>query len=212
MSDYITFAIGLLSITNPIGSTAIFASLTNERTQTERNCIARTAGLAIFCLLLLSVWTGSGVLQLFNINIHAFEVAGGIILGIMGVDMLHTRTSSVQHTEHENDEASGREDIAIVPVSIPLTVGPAAITSIIVSSHKMPTLLEKGVMSIACLGVAVIIWLCLRFSGHIYKFLGKTGMNIIVRIMGILLTSIAVEMVIKGVLFLMPGLGPEAQH
>lgn len=93
-----------------------------------------------------------------------------------------------------------------MPIAIPIVAGPGAITTIIVNTHKYGTLEDKGLISIVCLGIAVLLWICFYFSAPVSRALGVSGVNIVTRIMGIILTAIAFGMLTNGLKSLMPGL------
>lgn len=205
-AELITFAIAMLAITNPIGNLAIFASLTGDKSLAEKRKTAFVAGVAITIILIVVTWTGGLLLRAFGIDIASFETAGGVIIALMGISMLHAKTSKIHHTEDQEEEAKTKDSVAVVPIAIPIVAGPGAITTIIVNTHKYRTLEDKGLISIVCLGIAVLLWTCFYFSAPVSRALGVSGINIVTRIMGIILTAIAFGMLTNGLKSLMPGL------
>lgn len=205
-AELITFAIAMLAITNPIGNLAIFASLTGDKSLAEKRKTAFVTGVAITIILIVVTWTGGLLLRAFGIDIASFETAGGVIIALMGISMLHAKTSKIHHTEDQEEEAKTKDSVAVVPIAIPIVAGPGAITTIIVNTHKYRTLEDKGLISIVCLGIAVLLWTCFYFSAPVSRALGVSGINIVTRIMGIILTAIAFGMLTNGLKSLMPGL------
>jgi multiple antibiotic resistance protein len=149
---------------------------------------------------------GRPVLDLFGISIPAFRVAGGLVLLLVAFSMMNARPSPTRHTKEEAVEAQDRGG-AVVPLAIPLLVGPGALSLVIVTAHQVGGL--RGFVTVAA-GVllsALVVWLILRFAGPLAALLGRTGMNVIGRLMGILLAAIAVELLATGLAGLLPGLG-----
>jgi len=104
-AEIVTFIIAMLAITNPIGNMAIFAGLTGDKTLEEKRKAALIAGIAIFIILIIVTWTGNLILKAFGIDIASFETAGGLIIALMGISMLHAKTSEIHHTTEENESA-----------------------------------------------------------------------------------------------------------
>jgi len=205
-AEIITFAIAMLAITNPIGNLAIFASLTGNRSPQEKKKTAFVAGTAIIIILIIVTWTGDLLLRGFGIDIASFETAGGLIIALMGISMLHAKTSEIHHNKEEQEDAKSKESVAVVPIAIPIVAGPGAITTIIVNTHTFSTIEDKVYISIVSIGIALILWLAFYFSAPVSRLLGVSGINIVTRIMGIILASIAFGMMASGFKALFPGL------
>jgi multiple antibiotic resistance protein len=120
--------------------------------------------------------------------------------------MLHSKTSDMSQTKGEGEEAQTKPAIAVVPMAMPIIAGPGGITTVILATHKFPSIEAKLLVSATCVAVAAIIWLCLYFAAPISRLLGVAGMNIVTRIMGIVLTVIAFQMFAEGLKKLLPGL------
>jgi multiple antibiotic resistance protein len=205
MEHLVTFAVAMLTITNPIGALAIFAGMTADRPDSEKKESAFKAAFAVAVILLIVTWAGKYVLEIFGITPPGLEVAGGVIIALMGLSMLHSKTSAMSHTKAEGDAAAASPSIAVVPMAMPIIAGPGGITTVILATHKFPSIEEKLLVSATCVAVAVIIWLCLYFAAPISRMLGVAGMNIVTRIMGIVLTVIAFQMLTAGLKTLLPG-------
>lgn len=206
MEHLITVAITLLTITNPLGALAIFASLTAQKTAQEKTALAFKSAVAVGVILLVVTWSGSLILNALGVTPAGLEVAGGVIIALMGLAMLHSRTSSMSHSPEEHDEANDKDSIAVVPMAMPIIAGPGAITTLILATQHFPSAGDKLAISAIVIGVSVLLWLCLFFAAPISQRLGVTGMNILSKLMGIMLTAIAFQMLAKGLKTLLPGL------
>ena len=205
-AEITTFAVAMLAITNPIGNLAIFAGLTGDKTTEEKKKTAFVAGLAILIILIIVTWSGELILQAFGIDIAAFETAGGLIIALIGLSMLHAKTSGIHHSPEEREEAKTKDSVAVVPIAIPIVAGPGAITTIVVQVQKSGTIEDKLIITVVSIAIAFLLWLCFYFSGPVSRLLGVTGINIVTRIMGIILAAIAFQMLANGLKTLYPGL------
>ena len=206
MRDLLTFAAALLTITNPVGSLAIFAGLTGSMPRAEANATARLTAFAVAVVMLAVLWAGDYLLPALGVRIAGLQMAGGVIIALMGLSMLRGQTSRVAHTPEENDEAQSKPSIAVVPMAIPVIAGPGVMTTLLVATHKHPAALDKAAMTGICLAVAALIWLALRFAAPVAGWLGVAGVNVVTRLMGIVLTAIALEMLTAGLGAALPGL------
>ncbi len=207
---YLQAFIGMLAIVNPLGAVPVFLALTGDRGHQERMTIARIAALTVFLVLLVSIWVGDEVLRFFGISVAAFRVGGGLLILLMAIAMLHARQSHVAHTEDEAEEAASQESIAVVPLGIPLMAGPGAISLVIVNAHQAQVWLDRLWLSLCVAGVAVLVWLALHLAEPIGNALGVTGLNIMIRIMGLLLAAIGAQILFEGGVALVIQLLPKA--
>lgn len=201
------FATALFTITNPVGNTAIFASLTSSMAPAQQRATARQSALAIMIVLLVCVWIGVYLLKIFGIDIPSLETAGGIIVLGLGLSMLHNQKSRQSHSPEESDAAQEKASIAVVPIAIPIVAGPGAITVTLVSVGELhgdwATLIG---MSGVCLAFGLLFWLSFHFAGRIAAKIGVNGIAIITRVMGIVLAAVACGMIATGLKSLLPGL------
>lgn len=205
MRELVTFTIALLTITNPIGTTAIYAGLVKNMSAERQRRTARTAAIAILVILVGVAWTGESVLNLFGVSMAGFETAGGIILVLLGLSMLHGNDSLIHHSEGSLDE-NADDSIAVVPVAMPIVAGPGAITTVIVATHNYPATTHRLVISGICAVVALLFWTVLHFATPLSRRIGPQGIGIASRAMGIILMAIAVQMMANGLSDLLPGL------
>lgn len=206
-NDYAKFFIGLVAIVNPIGIVPVFAGLTQNFTQAERSVIGLRAALTVGAVLILALFTGEAVLRFFGISLESFRVAGGMLILLMAISMLHGGMSRTQQTSEEALAAEEKEKIAVVPIGMPLLAGPGAISTIIIYSHRGQGPTHYMLLLSIALMVTLIAWLALRAAPAIADRLGRTGLNIVTRIMGLILAAIGVEIMANGLKQLFPGWG-----
>lgn len=205
--SYVTFAVTLFTIVNPIGSLALFAGMVGDRPVPEQKQIARSAAFAVTVVLLIVTWVGAQILDFFGVTPGGLQAAGGTILILLGLTMLRSKTPRIKSTPAEEEEAMESESIAVVPIAIPITAGPGAITSVILATQQMENFVfDRLVVSGISIGVGLVVWGCFHFSGPIADRLGVSGVRIVTRIMGLILTAIAFQMLAAGLLQLLPGL------
>ncbi|MDH3734064.1 MAG: MarC family protein [Gemmatimonadota bacterium] len=206
MSPYIAYAVTMLTIINPVGTVAIFAGMAGDRPVPEQKEIARSSAFATSVVMILVTWSGAAILAFFGVTPPGLQAAGGVILILMGLAMLSSTPTRLRHTPAEDQEAHDRESIAVVPLAIPITIGPGAITTIILFSQELPGVVDRLVMSGMAVLFGLLMWLVLHFSGPIANRLGVTGVRIVTRIMGLLLVALAFQMLADGLRELLPGL------
>jgi len=197
-NEYVQIIIALIVIIDPLGAIPIFISLTANHTDEQRRRTAYVASFSVAIILIVSCFIGEWILKLFGISIASFRVGGGILLMLMSIAMLNAKISPAKRVESEEEEAHGKEHIAVVPLAIPLLAGPGAISLVIIYSEKISGMLNTGFLVLSCIIVAALMWGALRLSVRISKVLGHTGINIATRIMGLILAAIAVEFIASG--------------
>jgi multiple antibiotic resistance protein len=202
-NEYVKIIIALIVIIDPLGAIPIFVSLTADQSQQERKHTAYIAALSVSIILVVSCLVGEWILRLFGISIASFRVGGGILLLLMSIAMMHAKGSAAKHTDTEDEEAHGKEHIAVVPLAIPLLAGPGAISLAIIYAEKMTGVINKGFLLVSCVTVGFLMWGSLRLALPISKLLGRTGINIATRIMGLILAAISIEFIASGAKVLM---------
>jgi multiple antibiotic resistance protein len=205
-NEQIKFLVGIFAILNPLGAIPIYLSMMTDRRPEVMHRTAFKASVAVTVILTLAVWTGDSLLSFFGIGIPAFRIGGGLLLILIAVAMFGAKTSPAQHTDAEQAEGEAKNDIAVVPLAIPLLAGPGAISLAIVDAHQAGNITGKLTFNLGIAGVAVIVWLVLRLAEPIGKRLGTGGLNIATRVMGLLLAAMAVQLMADGMLELFPGL------
>jgi multiple antibiotic resistance protein len=206
--DVVTFAIvaipSLLVIINPLMVTSVFITLTGSYPPEAKRRVARKTSIIAFVVLLAFAVGGSLIFKFFSITIGAFQIAGGIILFSVALGMLHAQAPRTTHTPEEIAEAMSRDDIAVVPLAIPMVSGPGAITTVIVLASEARTILRMVVVFVALVLVMATVWIMLRNAARIGRFLGPSGLNITTRLMGLILATVAVQFVVHGVESVLP--------
>lgn len=202
----VNFFIGLLIICNPLSALPALLRLTQDHTLEEKRKIAMTTALAVAIILLIVTWVGSPLLSVIGIRIAAFQFAGGLIILLLALSMLNAQQSRMKQTMAEEQEASDQSSIAIIPLAMPLIAGPGAISMIIVYTHEYPDLVDSVWFSLCAILIAVVMGTLLYFANSIERVFGKSGINIVNRIGGLLLAAIAIESIAEGLGGLFPGL------
>lgn len=205
-TEYTKMLIGLIAIVNPIGVVPIFISLTPGLRQSERDAISVTATYSVFIILLFSLAVGEMILNFFGITISSFRVAGGILILLMAISMMHAKTNGIKRTVEEEAESENLDSIAVVPLAIPLLAGPGAISTVILYAHKASGLQHYLLIGLVILAVSVILYLVFKSIPYISKYLSQTAVNVFARIMGLILAAIAIEFIANGIKGLFPNL------
>lgn len=206
LTIYVKFFLGLVAIINPVGLLPVFVSLTSHQTELERNQTAKNANLAVVIILLVTIVAGQHILNMFSISLSAFRIAGGALIAIIAMSMLQGKLGEVKRNQEEDREASGMESVAVVPLALPLMAGPGAISSVIVSAAQHKTLTDLIGMSVTVIIFGLTSFALFRMAPVIFKLLGKTGINVITRLMGLLMLSIGIEVIAAGFKGLFPTL------
>jgi multiple antibiotic resistance protein len=196
---FLTSFVTLFAIIDAIGNAPIFLSITPDLNPRERNSAATRGSVAVFVILSCFALLGNRIFHFFGITIDAFRIAGGLILLKIAMDMLEARTTRTKYTE-EDREGPEREDVAIIPLAMPMLSGPGAISSVIVLADQTKTALMMAVLIGAILANAVVVLVVLRGAAGIVAYLKGSGMRLLTRILGILLASIAVQYILTGLI------------
>jgi multiple antibiotic resistance protein len=208
VQNYLQFALvtftSVLFIVDPIAVVPTYLVITQGQSVAQRRTTARRACVAATVLLVTFAAVGRGIFGLFGITMPAFRIAGGLILWLVAMDMLHGNRSTQEGTA-EITEATYKEDVALTPLAMPMLAGPGAISTVMVLSGQAQTLPQAIAVYSAILVTAFICWLTLRAAEPLVLKMGKTGIRVMTRIMGLLLAAIAVQFVITGVREAMAG-------
>ena len=206
LTDYLTFGLALVTITNPLGAMAIFTGLVADHDEREKRATALQASLAVAIILLIVTWAGSMALALFGVTPAGLQAGGGLILILMGISMLGSSTPRTKSTKREKAAAMEKESIAVVPLAIPITIGPGAITTVMLATQAMPGLMDRVVISLISLLLSAIVWVCLYYATPMARLIGETGIGVVTRLMGLFITAVAFQMMANGLTALLPGL------
>lgn len=196
---YLQVAVTIFAIMDPFGLIPLFLAFTGSQSDEQRTKIIRRSVIATAIILVIAALAGKHVLSFFGIDIYSFQIAGGILLLIIALNMLQAKGSILKSTPKEQDEAIAKEDISVVPLAMPLLAGPGTISMVIVFSSSMETAGAKLTLIGIIIAVSLTVWPILLLSKWIGQKLGSTGINITVRIMGLILASIAVKFIVEGI-------------
>src|ERR1700730_985999 len=201
-SAYVRFSLLALSVifflVGPFAALAIFLAVTAGVDAQRRRKMAWKASLTALVVLSAFAVAGQYIFKMFWIILPAFEIAGGIILLLIGLDMLAAKRSPTQESSAEAAEAALKEDAGIVPLGIPMLAGPGAITSVMVLVGQAQTRWQMVAILASIFITAAICYLVLGNSDRVARALGETGVRILVRIMGLLLVALAVQYFVNG--------------
>ncbi len=202
-TDYLKIFIALLAVVDPLAAMPIIVSMTARDKAPELKAIARTVVLSVTTVLLVALFVGQEVLFFFGISINSFRVSGGILLMLMSFSMLQGKISETVRNEEEAKEGETSET-AVVPLSIPLLAGPGAISTVILYAHKGSGIHHYLMISLDIIAVNVILWCVLRTTPWLTQRLSQTGINVVIRLMGLILLALAVEFIAGGLKGLFP--------
>jgi len=198
---YITYIVALLAILDPIGIIPFYLTASSEVKAKQQLRLALTLGGFVFLCLLVFLFTGTAILSFFGISLPAFQIAGGIILLLLGIEMIKGAAQTPEKKNLEMKKTHFKSVFAkmIVPIGIPLFVGPGSISTVVLYSSKLNSFDDKlqlaGLTAIVC----AIVVLVLMMATKLQRKLGKTGLDVATRIMGLILAAIAVQFLIDGV-------------
>ena len=211
LGEYLKACIALFVLIDPIGAIPVYLSVTPNYTPAEHRSTVWRIALATTLILLGALAIGGPALTLLGISIPAFRVAGGLLILLMALGMMRAIPGGARQIPEEASADTEKPDIAIVPMATPLLAGPGAIGAMIVYGHIKASIVNYLVLAAIAVLVGGGTWLALRMAAPIGARLGKTGINVVTRIMGLLLAALAVEMAANGLRDLFPALGSVAR-
>ncbi len=204
--DLLKSFISLLALINPLGAVPFFLSLTASMDDAERRRTVRIASVSVFCVIVVTTLLGQQIIRFFGISVGSLEVGGGIIMLLMAINMLNAQMGNTRSTPEERDEAESKNSIAVVPLAIPLLTGPGSISTVIVYSAGAAHWYDRfGLIAIGAV-IAGLCFLAMRLAEPIANWIGRTGINIATRLMGLMLSALAVEFIVDGLKALLPAL------
>jgi multiple antibiotic resistance protein len=185
-------------LVDPFAGIPTFLVMTADSTEKRRRHMAKRA--AWTCFIVLSVFgiAGSLIFKMFGITLPAFKIAGGIILGLIGLDMLQARRSPTKETPGDTEESLDKEDVGIIPLGIPMLAGPGSISTVMVLVSQVPDWRHYAIIFFAIAFTSAISYVILAAADRVRSFLGETGIRVLTRMMGLLLTAIAVQFILNG--------------
>jgi len=207
--DLLKPLVALLAIVNPIGAVPFFIHFTQGFGAAERRHTIRVASFAAFMVIAVSAMAGLQILEFFSISLASFQVGGGVLLLISSLAMLNAKPAETRpdDVDEGRQKADAGASIAVVPLTIPLLTGPATISTVVIYAQKTHQFWEHAVL----VGYGVVIgattFVAFSASERIARVLGRTGINVMTRLMGLILAAMAVELLADGLVKLFPVLG-----
>ena len=185
-------------LVDPIAAVPAFLIMTARADTEHRHHMARRAAWTCFVVLCSFATAGTLIFRLFGITLPAFKIAGGMILLLIGMDMLQARRSQTKETPTETEEGAEKEDVGIIPLGVPMLAGPGSISTVMVLMGGAPKWWFAIPIFVAIGTTAVSSYWILAAADRVRGYLGETGIRILTRMMGLLLTAIAVQFMLNG--------------
>lgn len=202
VSALVQFALVALTsiffLVDPIAAVPTFLAMTAGEDDGERRRTARRAALTCFVVLTSFALAGTLIFQIFGITLPAFKIAGGIILLLIGLEMLQARRSQTKETPPETEAGLEKEDAGIIPMGVPMLAGPGAISTVMVFQSQSTGWVHSTIVFAAIALTAAVSYLILAAASRVSRIIGESGIRIMMRMMGLLLTAIAVQFIVNG--------------
>ena len=204
--DLLKPLIALLAIVNPIGVVPFFIHFTQHLSREQRRRTIRISAFTAFVVIAVSALAGLQVIEFFGISIASFQVGGGLLLLTSAISMLNAKPAESKpgDVDEGKEKVDAGASIAVVPLTIPLLTGPATISTMVIYAERtrhwwqLAALVGYGVV------VGVATFVAFSAAGRIARWLGKTGINVMTRLMGLILAALAVEIMADGLIKLFP--------
>ncbi|AMM53606.1 neutral amino acid NAAT transporter SnatA [Pyrococcus kukulkanii] len=191
LKSFILMYAGLFAITNPIGAVPVFMGVVSHLPIEKRHEVARKVSITVLMTLITFALIGQWIFKFFGSSVDAFAIAGGILLFRMGMEMLSGKLSSVKIDEEEVT----LEEVAVIPLAIPLISGPGAITTVMLYTTRE----NPVIVILTIIAISVTVYLILSSGNKIIEKMGRVGIKVTTRMMGLILTSMAIQMIINGI-------------
>lgn len=204
--DLLKPLIALLAIVNPVGVLPFFIHFTQAFSSAQRRHTIRVAALAAGLVVAISALAGASIIAFFGISIASFQVGGGTLLLISALQMLNAQPAESKPSDvaEGQQKADSGASIAVVPLTIPLLTGPATISTMVIYAERTTQWWEQAVLVGYGLVVGVVTFAVFTLSGRIARLIGRTGINVMTRLMGLILAALAVEIMADGLTQLFP--------
>jgi multiple antibiotic resistance protein len=192
-------------VVDPFAAVPIFLAITQGDSDDKKRLMARRAAIATTITLLIFAGTGGLIFRIFGITLGAFRIAGGILLLLMALDMVRAQTSRVRLDPQEEKDGMTKEDVAIIPLTFPMLAGPGAIaTTMVLMNDAAGDWFRVAVVILSIVVTGLAAWLILRSALPLERRLGRTGLNVMTRVMGLVLAAVAVQFLVNGVRDVLP--------
>jgi multiple antibiotic resistance protein len=195
---FITSLVSLFVILDPLGNIFPYLALTAERPPADTRKVAGKACFFSFLILAVFALAGRFIIAFFGISLAAFQIAGGFILFRISIDMIQGRGHFNRLDTSSSLRAEEYGDIALVPLAVPLIAGPGSITTVLVLTSRARNPAESLAIFAAAIIILVVTYLCFIFADKILALITETSLRLLTRIMGLILTALAVQFIIQG--------------
>jgi len=196
----------LFFVVDPMAAAPSFITMTANDSPEHKRRTALRAGIGTFVTLALFAAVGDWIFKILGISLGAFQIAGGLLLFLLAVDMLRAERSRQRSTAEEEHEGVDKPDISLFPLTIPMLAGPGSISTVMLLMSRVEHYWHYGVIMGSITLTAIGSYYVLRGASWLEKHLGQTGINVMQRVMGLILAAIAVQFVVDGVRRVLPSL------
>ena len=200
--------ITLLAIVNPLAIVPFFIHYTQGFSREQRRHTIWVSSFSCFVVIAVSALAGLHILDFFGISLASFQVGGGMLLLTSALNMLNAQPAEAKTNTHEMEDGAEKAargaSIAVVPLTIPLLTGPASMSTVVIYAEKAKTFFQLGTLVGYGVVIALATALCFALAEPIARVLGKTGINVMTRLMGLILAALAVEVMSDGLTKLFP--------
>ena len=208
--DWIKPLIALLAIVNPLAIVPFFIHYTEGFSAEQRRRTIVVSAFTAFCVIAVCALLGLQILAFFSISLQSFQVGGGLLLLLSAVNMLNARPAEAKPQERVlqagAEKAAQGDSVAVVPLTIPLLTGPASMSTVVIYADRAQTVWQHAALVGYGVVIAVATAICFSLADPIARVLGKTGINVMTRLLGLILAALAVEVMAEGLGQLFPGL------
>jgi multiple antibiotic resistance protein len=194
----------LLALVNPLAIVPFFIHYTHDFTREQRHRTIWIASFSSFVVIAVCALMGLHILEFFGISLASFQVGGGMLLMTSALAMLNAQPAEAKSNAEEMHAAAARASIAVVPLTIPLLTGPATMSTVVIYADKAQTFWQLGALVGYGVVIALATALCFSLANPIARGLGKTGINVMTRLMGLILAALSVEVMADGLIKLFP--------
>ena len=200
--------LALLAIVNPVGAIPFFIHFTGGFSREQRRRTIHVAAIGAFTVIAVSALVGLRIIEFFGISLASFQVGGGMLLLVSALQMLNAQQAESRGDDlrEGSDKVDAGDSIAVVPLTIPLLTGPATISTMVIYAEKTRHWWELAFLVGYGIVIGLAVWVAFSLSGRIARAIGKTGINVMTRLMGLLLAALAVEVMSEGLVKLFPAL------
>ncbi len=208
-ADILKFFLAFVVLINPFAALSLFIEITKHGTASQKRKVALISAVALFITILIFTLVGDNLLKALGISLGSFRVAGGLLVLLIAIGMMNgsgnTAKPSTEKHELDNVVFNGVAS-AVVPLTIPMVIGPGGISTVIIYSAGAKGFVEMLAIIITGLILSIMTYISFMMASQVSRFLGETGLNVLNRVMGMLLAAVAVEIIVAGLRGIFPQL------